>query len=575
MNSTARHQMISHAPDTVLPVHRLFLDRRIFRFAVFATILFLLLSFFTPLQLQFAQEGLDPSWRLALVEARKQGLQFGSQVIFTGGPLSHVYSHIYDKSLTLEKFVAAAIFISFFAVIFRRVIFSSRNFLVACVAAMPFVFNLFDDPIFIGIPLAASLAIISARSRPERAALLLLGPVASATITLAKFSVFPMAIVGFLLTDVAALSQRRLPLGLIIYVLCLSVGFALTSPGASLLEFIQSSLDIAAGYAEAMGTWGPWEELVPVCTFAAGCLAAIVTFEVGSLRASSVSKTVSACRIACVGAYLYLCVKAGLVPHGVHQAILWYGISFAAAIYAALIVGSTSFAAAVTSSAASLSHRSLWILTAFVLAGLCGGQIWLAQQTGHANRYLLFWQTAQPYQRISQWIDFLRRPEEWLAAQEKISLEALRRVRDQNSVTAIGRHGRRNSIISVVGHCERAKIRSTAVRSGICCVHARANREKPRFYSQRSRTCLLADGARFESWPSPGSGGRCTVARFSLALCSDRHGRSFDRATPTGSANRHSAAPFPHRDRRIEFACNHGSSSTRRRIRKAGHTTYA
>src|SRR4051812_37798218 len=151
--------MISHAPDKVSPIHRLSWEHPIFRFAVFATILLLLLSFFSPLQLQFAQEGLDPSWRLALVEARKQGLQFGSQVIFTGGPLSHVYSHIYDKSLTLEKFIASAMFISFFAVIFRRIIFSSRNLLVAGVAASPFVFNLFDDPIFLGIPLTASLAI--------------------------------------------------------------------------------------------------------------------------------------------------------------------------------------------------------------------------------------------------------------------------------------------------------------------------------------------------------------------------------------------------------------------------------
>jgi hypothetical protein len=422
---------MGHAPDKILPIHRLFLDRPIFRFAVFAIILLLLLSFFTPLQLHFAQEGLDPSWRLALVEARKQGLHFGSQVIFTGGPLSHVYSHIYDKSLTHEKFIAAAIFISFFAVIFRSVIFSSRNLLVACVAVMPFVFNLFDDPIFLGIPLAASLAIISSRSRPERAALLLLGPVASATMTLAKFSVFPMAIAGFLLADVAALSQRRLPLGLIIYAVCLSIGFALTSPGASLVEFIQSSLDVAAGYAEAMGTWGPWHELVPVCAFAAGCLATIVTFEIRSLRASSVSKTISTCRIACVGAYLFLCMKAGLVPHGVHQAILWYGISFVAAIYAALIVASTSFAVAATSPATSLSHRSLWILTAFVLAGLCGGQTWLAQQTGHVNSDLLLRQAILPYQRISQWIDFLRQPEPWLAVQERKSLEALRQLRDK------------------------------------------------------------------------------------------------------------------------------------------------
>jgi hypothetical protein len=121
-----------------------------------------------------------------------------------------------------------------------------------------------------------------------------------------------------------------------------------------------------------------------------------------------------------------------LVPHGVHQAILWYGISFVAAIYAALIVGSTSFAAPVTSSAASLSHRSLWILTAFVLAGLCGGQIWLARQLSLPNRGLLFQQTARPYQRLSQWIDFLRRPEDWLATHERIGLDALHRVRDQN-----------------------------------------------------------------------------------------------------------------------------------------------
>lgn len=425
---SANPALMARMSNEIDRVYRLLGSRQaIYRTVVLTIAISPVLCFFSPLQLQFPQSGLDPSWRLALVQARIDRLLFGSQVVFTGGPLSHVYTHLYDKSLMSEKFLAAAIFILFFVAVFLQAMRINKNALVVFVASLPLVFNLFDDPIYLGIPLAAFFAIASPQSELRKLIVLLLGVAAAAVITLAKFSILPMALVAFALVDIVALSQRRAPICLIAYAACVMVVFALTSPDASLPNFIRASFDVASGYAEAMGTPGSARHILPVLALATGCFATILAFERRSRATGDSTLLISSCRILCVTTYLFICIKAGLVRHGVHQAITWYGISFAAAVYFV-------FRASPSPLRASHSLRKEWLLRpsfllAFVFAGFCGAQLWLSSQGVSTNRDLLVRQLLLPYERMSQWIDFIKNPKSWLDAQETMRAEAIKRVR--------------------------------------------------------------------------------------------------------------------------------------------------
>src|SRR4051794_31561142 len=66
---------------------------RVSLFVFVAICLFAVLSPFSPGMPEF---GLDPSWRAVLGELPRLGLRTGQNVIFTGGPLSPLYTQWFD-----------------------------------------------------------------------------------------------------------------------------------------------------------------------------------------------------------------------------------------------------------------------------------------------------------------------------------------------------------------------------------------------------------------------------------------------------------------------------------------------
>lgn len=60
--------------------------------------LFVLIALFVPLTPKMPSLGLDPSWALGLNQAVAQGLAFGTQIIFTLGPYSSIYTSMYHPA---------------------------------------------------------------------------------------------------------------------------------------------------------------------------------------------------------------------------------------------------------------------------------------------------------------------------------------------------------------------------------------------------------------------------------------------------------------------------------------------
>src|SRR4051794_32055346 len=53
---------------------------------------------FPPTFFQDVHHGLDPSWRAAISYGITKGLLFGSDIVFTGGPLSGIYTREFEPN---------------------------------------------------------------------------------------------------------------------------------------------------------------------------------------------------------------------------------------------------------------------------------------------------------------------------------------------------------------------------------------------------------------------------------------------------------------------------------------------
>src|SRR6267154_4444362 len=73
-----------------------------------------IVTFFFAMTPVFIQDGLDPSWRAALLQARYLNLGFGNQIVFAGGPLSHVYTKGFSSSLFHEQLFSTVLFTIFY-----------------------------------------------------------------------------------------------------------------------------------------------------------------------------------------------------------------------------------------------------------------------------------------------------------------------------------------------------------------------------------------------------------------------------------------------------------------------------
>ncbi|WP_171058809.1 hypothetical protein [Brucella haematophila] len=185
------------------------------------------------------------------------------------------------------------------------------------------------------------------------------GAFLSGIIVLAKFSVFPIAILAMLVLDILALWRRRVPLHLIIFSGGLILVFvAAGQPLEQLPSFIASSLEVSSGYSSAMSL--PIQLPDPFVWLAVASLfVGVLVYEI-SRNWNTENRYSLVAQVLVVSGYLFVAFKAGFVRHDLHMLIAW----------TALIMG---ILAVIT--AQPWKQRSRWLLAVLAFACLIPGHL--------------------------------------------------------------------------------------------------------------------------------------------------------------------------------------------------------
>jgi hypothetical protein len=286
-----------------------------------------------PLEVQMPGYGLDDSWRTVLGEALAKGWRFGQDIIFTGGPLSGVYTRYFQAEQFVRQFLLSLCIIGAWAglaaafAVERAVLFPS-----VCLAVGMLAFPVHDS-VLLGVPFLTALAGISLGSSSITRAVIALGVLSSSIVTLAKFSAFPLALLSFGAVDMVRIVRRQFPTYSISYVIFLFGIFSYLQTPWLFLPFLRDSLNVSAGYTEAMSLPGPVLELIAFLVAAAALIALIALSEIRS-QPRTLADGITACgRLLILGTFIFIVFKAGFVRQDGHTFTAWTGLALAALVY--------------------------------------------------------------------------------------------------------------------------------------------------------------------------------------------------------------------------------------------------
>ncbi len=218
-----------------------------------------------PLPMATAGIGLDPSWHQALHVAFERGLQFGTELAFTYGPLGFIYPRMYWPglvwvTLAFWLLLAAGTLDAWAGLLRRGGPFGVATWLVLAGALSIAGTWSWDALVFVYVLLWA-LQVEAEDPRPARLAAhgAFMGLVALTKLTFAMAGGLALGVVTLVL-----IGRHRLPRALIPGAAAAGTfllgWLALGQSLAGLVPYVANGLEIATGYPEAMALRGPlWE----------------------------------------------------------------------------------------------------------------------------------------------------------------------------------------------------------------------------------------------------------------------------------------------------------------------------
>jgi hypothetical protein len=278
--------------------------------------------------------GLDPSWWAAMYMAAHRGMHFGSQIVFTYGPLAFLrQAWVWYGNLGALGFVYSATLHIALAI---SLVWSLRRTLHAAIAVVLALLVLVAAPeADVALALAAIWCLAALSPEPPRYApnLVLFGGAALGAIeTLVELRSGPviLAICAITLLGVEHW-RRRVP----IFVGCSAVFFLVAwfSSGqalGNLPDFVSNAVQIVSGYSEAMGlpdATGPLT--LPLTVLAGAALVAAATFSSAAGRGRKAAA--AAISVAIFSLYKEAVVRAGVSHRAIFfatAAVLAAGIAF-------------------------------------------------------------------------------------------------------------------------------------------------------------------------------------------------------------------------------------------------------
>lgn len=267
--------------------------------------------------------GLDPSWTAAALYATRQKLSFGSEFVFTSGPLSPLYTRLFPLDAAPLVLVISLLWATVFARLLYQTALGLQNtngrlfylYILLLGLSAPVMLS---DGVTLFVMYGASVLYLRKKIGP---ASLTLAICVTAAFCAAKFSFLVFALPACFILDAASLPRKELPYksGLLL----LSMFALFVACGQSPFSFpgyVKASLEVAAGYSAAMSIGTRGVELVLWLITATGLIYL-------SLRKELTVQTIVECLLLC--GYLLVLLKAGFVRNDGHTLIAWTGIFLA------------------------------------------------------------------------------------------------------------------------------------------------------------------------------------------------------------------------------------------------------
>lgn len=213
-----------------------------------------------------AAEELDPSWQQSIGIALRREMGFGSQIVFTYGPLGYFLYSPFDPALFWTKQLL-------FEIVFKLVV---AGFLAAITLRMPgrlerVLFVLAGSVPLMGVDAWAFLGITAVGAwlflKPERrVGVEWIGVAVLSVFSLCKFTHFLLAALCIAAFGLWCARTRGWHRGLrtpaLYAATLLGLWIGLGQNPFDLVRYVLTSLEITRGYSEAMSSGTTWEELV-------------------------------------------------------------------------------------------------------------------------------------------------------------------------------------------------------------------------------------------------------------------------------------------------------------------------
>jgi hypothetical protein len=293
---------------------------------------FLLAALTWPIQSQAPSVGTDASWVAGLYMALGEGLQFGTQFVFTYGPLGFLeHPAFYDGDLWILAFLYRGLV---YAALASALLWAARR-AMPLPLAVAVVYGLlvvgYLEPAAVLLTLLVCLAALSDRP-PARAAYLLAvgGGILAGVELLGKLN-FGLTILALCLLTLCGVERRRLHVPLFVGVFFATLTAGWIGTGQSLgnfPQFVANGLRILGGYSDAMGAdisaagWQrPW-----------AIAAAMLLVGAAALAGLGKRPTRQALLIALVGLFAFAMFKQCFVRQGLGNGSDFFPLMLGAAI---------------------------------------------------------------------------------------------------------------------------------------------------------------------------------------------------------------------------------------------------
>jgi hypothetical protein len=298
-----------------------------------------LASLLVPINPGMPSAGLDPSWVLGMSESLTQGFKFGSDIVFTFGPFSQIYTNIYN-----EKYDILIIFSAIYLTLcytFLLFIISINNYKIILIIIVLFTTYYSKDTLLLLFPLISGLSIIfiidfNKSCNKVLALIVSLSPLG--LLPLVKGSLIPVCIVAVVLGIIYLSYTGNKKYTLLALSPVLTLSFFWVASGQSLLDiyyYFSSSFNIIFGYTEGMHSsyigappWVFWQLISYILVFI--ILEFTIIFD---KKLSHINKYYISISF---GIFLFLSFKAGFVRHDGHAMTAGYSILTASILLAVL-----------------------------------------------------------------------------------------------------------------------------------------------------------------------------------------------------------------------------------------------